>query len=136
MEKMHNFYCAHIFINFLDIYCWMFLLFTARLLFKHLLWWAILCASLSLQVVFLGPYYNLCWMQPRLWVKMCFSHFNNSLWAIFQAPSRVSVLASQISYWQQMKIAPNMYKWMPSSIEESCFANIFSKNSSLVHLKY
>ena len=104
---MHNFYCAHTFINFLDIYYWTFLLFTAALLFKNLLWEAILCASLSLQVVYSGPYYNLCWMQSRLWVIMCFSHFTDSLWAIFQAQSQVVVLACQISYWQRKKNAPD-----------------------------
>ena len=69
---MHNFYYANTFIDFPNIYCWTFLLLTVRLLFKHLLWWAIFCASLSLQEVFLGPYYNLCWMQPRLWAKWAF----------------------------------------------------------------
>ena len=63
---MHNFYYVNTFINFLDIYRWTFLVFIARLLFKYLLWWAILCVRLSLQEVFLGPYYNLCWMQPKL----------------------------------------------------------------------
>jgi len=60
MEEMHNFYYANTFIDFPNIYHWTFLLLTARLLFKHLLLWVILCASLSLQEVFLGPYYNLC----------------------------------------------------------------------------
>ena len=67
MEEMHNFYYANTFINFPNIYRWTFLVFTAGLLFKHLLWWAILCVRLSLQEVFLGPYYNLYWMQPKLW---------------------------------------------------------------------
>ena len=58
------FYYADTFINFLNIYRWKFLLFTAELLFKHLLWWAIFCANLSFQGVFLGLYYNLCLMQP------------------------------------------------------------------------
>jgi len=44
---MHNIYYANTFINFLDIYRGTFLLFIVELLFKHLLWWAILCASLS-----------------------------------------------------------------------------------------
>ena len=75
MEKMHNFYHANTFINFPDIYRWTLLLFTTRLLFKYLLWWTILCVSLSLHELFLRPYYNLCWMQPRPWAKVGFSHF-------------------------------------------------------------
>ena len=60
---MHNFYYANTFINFPDIYHWTFLMFIAGLLFKHLMQWAILCASLSLHEVFLEFNYNLCWMQ-------------------------------------------------------------------------
>ena len=107
METIHNFYYANTFINFPDIYLWMFLLFTVRLLFKHLLWWAILCANLSLQELFLGSYYDLCWIQPRPWAKNGLSHFIDSLWAIFQAQSRVSVLASQILYWQRKTAIDN-----------------------------
>ena len=55
MEEMHNFYFTNLFINFPDIFRWTFLLLTAKLLFNHLMWWAILCANVSLQEVFLGP---------------------------------------------------------------------------------
>ena len=43
-----TFYYANTFIDFPNIYRWTFLLLIARLLFKYLLEWAILCASLSL----------------------------------------------------------------------------------------
>jgi len=55
MEEMQKFYYANTFINFLEIYHWTVLLFTTGLLFKHLLWWAILCASSSLQEILLRP---------------------------------------------------------------------------------
>ena len=69
---MHNFYYANTFINFPSIYCWTFLLFTARLLSKYLLWWAIHCTNLSLQEIFLEPYYDIYWIQPRPWEKWAF----------------------------------------------------------------
>ena len=112
MEEMHNFYYANIFINFPEIYHWIFLLFTTELLFKHLLWWAILCGSLFLQEVFLGPYYNLYWMQPRPSAKMGRPRFTDSLWAIFQAQSQVSIVAFQISYWQQKKCPLTTTCWI------------------------
>ena len=59
IKKLYDFYHVNTFIDFPNIYRWTFLLLTARLLFKHLLWWAILCANLSFQEVFLEHYYNL-----------------------------------------------------------------------------
>ena len=59
---MHNFYYANTFINFSSIYCWTF---ACLLLDYYLSIYCggssfVLCASLSLQEVFLGPYYDIC----------------------------------------------------------------------------
>ena len=127
MEEMHSFYYANTLINFLDIYCWTLFLFTTRLLFKHLLWWAIFCANISLQEVLLRPYYNLCWMQSRPWAKMGFSHFTDRLWAIFQTintafcttydsgPCSPMILNSKTQCWfrvqSDVKLTWKMLKW-------------------------
>ena len=66
MEKMHDFQYVNTFIKFSSIYHWSFLLFTVGLLYKHLLWWVILCANYlckryywDLIIIFIGCNLNL-----------------------------------------------------------------------------